>query len=161
MKQIFKNFLKGIKQIGTETVEQGAKETVKVAETIITGKELLGDITTMTQGEYHQKKEDQKNKDEEELAKIRSQMKEPGRNVTAEMEQVYKEKKNKEDEDERKFLENLQLQRERERQEMEAMGVEPEGRQARGKMNGGKKRKKQQPDAAAMSQTQEIKGKVD
>ncbi len=164
MKQIFKNVVKGLKQVGVETIEQGAKESVKIAESVITGKELLGGITPMSESEYDQKKKYQEAKDNKEMEEIRNQMKAPGRNVSGEMEQVYREKKNKEEEEERQFLENLKIQREQERQEMEAMKVEPGSKPARGKMGGqGKKKKSSEPDLelSQVTQTGEARGKME
>ena len=164
MKQILKNVLKGIKQIGTETVEKSAEEGGKIVEGVITGKELLGDIKSMSDQQYSAESQKYKNKDEEEMVKLRAQMKDPGRDVEQEIEQVQKEKEQKE-EDERKFLENLKIQREREKAEMEAAYAEAPGNPHKAKKSRGsafaKGKKKSGPDLEQMSQTAEVKSKVD
>jgi len=127
-----KQVLKAMGQIASETVEQGVKETGKVMETIITGKELLGDIKPMSDGELKQKQAEDDKRKQEEAERLRNEMGQ-GRNVGAEIKQVQDQKKQDEEEKEKQFLENVRKQREEERREQEAMEAQYESEGARKK----------------------------
>ena len=154
MNKIISDFGKGLKQLGEETGKELINQTGKIAESIITGKELLGDIVPMGEQEMEQKKKEDEGKKQKEISDVRCQI--SGRNVEAEMEQIRNEKEEKEKEEERLFLENLKRQREEERAEMESMVVEPESKRSRGKTVAGNKAKKED-----MSQTREYIKKPD
>ncbi|MDD2483344.1 MAG: hypothetical protein PHE32_01330 [Candidatus Shapirobacteria bacterium] len=158
MNQIVKDFGKGFKQLGVETAEKLVNETGKIAESIITAKELLGDIKPLNDQELTQKKAEDERKKQEEIANVRSQM--AGRNVESEIEQISNQKKREENEKEKMFLENLRRQREVERQN-QIMNSEIMTPSKHHKDKGGNKHKTQQPDESQMSQTSEFKGKID
>lgn len=120
MNQIFKGFLKGLGSIGEETGKELVTEPGRMVESIITGKELLGNIASMSDRQLHEKKSEEDKKKEEELARLRRQMG-PGRNVEAEIKEVRDEKAEAEKQKEEEFLRNLQIQRQREKEEYEAM----------------------------------------
>ncbi len=159
---ILKQVVKGLGEVGEETLKETVNEAITIGESVITGKELLGDIKTMDEGEMAQKKAEEERKKQEELAKIRNI---PGRNVEGEIKQVVQEKKSEEEEKEREFLEKIKEQREaeeRERQQMEAEEPGNAKREAAKKQMAPGKKKSSQPDTAAMSQTSEFKGgKID
>lgn len=159
MNQILKGVVKGLGQIGEETGKEIINETGKIAESIISGKELLGGVKQLTKEEQIK----EQNKQQEELNKLRSAMG-GGRNVEGEIKQVVAEKERKEEEEERQFLENIRRQREEERaqmaMEMESVSSNPAKRKKkRGSalMPG----KKASPQDDQMSATSEFKGKVD
>jgi len=159
---ILKKVVKGLGDLGAETVEEGVKEVVNIGESVITGKELLGDIKTMDEGEMARTKAEEERKKQEELAKIRNI---PGRNVEGEIKQVVQEKMEEEEEKEKEFLEKIKEQREAEERERQEMSAEEPGnakREAAKRQMAPGKKKSSQPDTAAMSQTSEFKGgKID
>ncbi len=164
MNQIIKDFGKGLKQLGGETAEKLVEETGKIAESVITAKELLGDIKPLSEEELVQKKvEEDKNKGKE-ISDVKSQI--SGREVENEMEQIRHQKEKEEEEKEKIFLENLKRQREEEKQE-QAAGLELMGestnpsKQKKSRGSAFVNKKKQQPDQSQMSQTSEFKGKID
>lgn len=142
-----------MKQLVAETGEQLITHTGKIAESIITGKELLGDIKPMTEGEMAQRQVEDERKKQKEAAELKSQMGN-GRNVEGEIEKIVEEKKKKEEEEERAFLENLKRQREAEEMEMQ----EPVFLDHK---KGGNPRKKNKPTDDSMSQTTEFSKKPD
>lgn len=152
-----KQVLQGLKQVVVETGEQAAKEAVKAVDSVISGKDLVGDAK-----EINKKHEEElKRNDQEELAKLRQGI---GRNVEVEIKQVRDEKKREEEEKERVFLENLRRQREAEQAEMAAaMSVESANPAKRKKKRGSAFAKggKSRPSQSDMSATGEFKGKVD
>lgn len=166
MTGIVKGVLKGLGQVGMETVEKGGENLGKMAETIITGQELLGGINPMSQGE-HQKLviEDERQK-QAEMAKIKQEMG-GGRNVGAEIEEIRKAREKEEEEKERQFLEQIRQKREAEIAERQALiGGESANPAKRKKRRGSAlmpqgKRKKMAPDMEQLSQTSEFKGKAD
>ncbi|MDD4026652.1 MAG: hypothetical protein PHO75_00500 [Candidatus Shapirobacteria bacterium] len=160
MNQIIKDFGKGMKQLGQETVEKLIEETGKIAESVITAQELLGDIKPLSEQEMAQKKAEEERKKQKEISDVRSRI--SGRNIEGEIKQISNQKKQEEEEKERNFLENLRKQREVERQEQIANYDEMMGNSNKHhKDKGGNKRKTQQPDQSQMSQTAEFKGKID
>ena len=60
---ILKKVIKGIGEIGAETVKSGVKEGVNIGQSVISGQELLGGIKKLDE------KEEQQLKDEEEIKK--------------------------------------------------------------------------------------------
>jgi hypothetical protein len=164
MKQIAKQWLAGIKSIGTETVEIAKKETFKMADGVITGKDWLGNIQPMSTNEYTQaKKADEVDKNRE-IEQIKNQI--AGRNVGQEIEEVRR-KLTQEEEEQERFLEQLRQQRLAEAQENQSMWAnfgESSNPAKRKKSRGsafktGKQGKASQAD---MSETGEFKGgKID
>lgn len=156
-----KKVIQGLGEIGVETVKEGAKQTVDMVNSIITGQELVGDVEPMSEEEMAKAKTEEERKKEEELSKMQNI---PGHNVEAEIKEIVDEKKKSEEEKEREFLEKIKLQREAEERERENL-IEVPGnakREAAKTQFAPGKRKKQQPDASQMSQTSEFKGgKID
>jgi len=161
MNQIIKDFGKGFKQLGQETAEKLVEETGKIAESVITARELLGDINLLSDDELAQRKaEDDKNK-QEEMSRLRQDFGgQFGRPVESEMEKIRHQKEKEEEEKGNIELENLKRQKEMERQDqmVDFELMQPLKRQ---KNKGGNPHKKQQPDQTQMSQTSEYKGKID
>jgi len=154
---ILTKVLKTLGEVGGEAVKEGVKQAGVVTETVISGKELLGDIKPMTEAQYNQKKMEDEKKKEAEMKKI------SGRNVEAEIEQV-RESKKEEAEKQEKFLEEIKQQREAEEQERAQLAVTMPGnakREAAKRQMAPQGKKNNQPDPAAMSQTAEFKGKID
>jgi len=159
MNQTVKDFGKGFKQLGNEISEKLVEETGKIAESIITAKELLGDIKSLSEEEIAQKKTEEERKKQKEISDIRSQI--SGREVENEMEKIRHQKQKEEEEKEKMFLENLKRKREEEK-EQQITNFEMMGNfNKHQKDKGGNKRKKQEPDLSQLSQTSEIKGKID
>ena len=155
--KIVKGFLQGFKQLGHETGEKLVTETGKVAESIITAKELLGDIKPLSDQEIAQKQAEDEEKKKKEMADARAQI--SGRNVGNEIKQITDQKKKEEEEKEKMFLENLKRQREQEEIERQKMmNAESMSSNRPKKDKGGNKHKTQQPDETQMSQTSEFKG---
>lgn len=156
-----KQVLNNLGQIVEETGKEAVKQTLKVTDSVITGKELLGDIKPLSEEELAQKKAEDERKKQEEMAALGRPQQEPGRNVEAEIEQV-REAKNKEEEEQEKFLEQIKQQREAEEQEKQQLVAEGNNQRTLAKMRmmpQGKK--KSMPDQTQMSQTSEFKGKID
>jgi hypothetical protein len=164
MNKMINDFGKGLKQLGQETGEKLVEETGKIAESVITAQDLLGDIKPLSEEEMAQKKtEDEKNK-RSQMADLISQI--SGRNVESEVKQISDQKKREEEEKERIFLENLRRQREVEKQNQmanfELMGESTNpSKQKKSRGSAFVNKKKQQPDQSQMSQTSEYKGKID
>jgi len=164
MKQIAKGIIQGLGKIGEETGKELVKETAKIGESLITGKELLGDIKPMTTEEMAKMKVEEEKKKKEEMAKLKSGLE--GRAVETEINEIRKEKKREEEEKERKFLEDIKKQREAEeaeRQSLEA-GMAVSSNPAKRKKSRGSAfvtGKKQGVSQSQQSQTGEYKGKVD
>ena len=159
MNQIAKDFGKGIKQLGVETAEKLVEETGKIAESIITAKELLGDIRPMSDQEMAYKKAEDDKKKQEEVARLRQGFGGQSRNVESELEQI-RHQNEKEEEEREKYFEQVKEQQEREKQIQEQnMNVELMAPKKHHVDKGGNKHKTQQPDASQMSQTAEFKVK--
>ncbi len=120
MKQVAGNVLKGLGELGKEAGEQLIREAVKIGETVVSGKELLGDIKPLSEAELMKKQDEDEAKKIGEIEKLKSATT-FGRNVEAEMEEVRKERERKERETEEKMLEEVRRKREAERQEREQM----------------------------------------
>jgi hypothetical protein len=153
-----------MKKLVTETVEKLVEETGKVVEPIITAKELLGDIKSLSEEELTKKKTEDEEKRKKEISDVRSQM--SGRKIEDEMERIRHQKEKEEEEKEKIFLDNLKKQREVEKQEqmagLELMGESTNpAKQKKSRGSAFIHKKKQQPDQSQMSQTSEFKGKID
>lgn len=177
--KILKNVVKGLGQIGVETVEKAAEEGQKIAESIITGKELLGLERTMNDGELAYKKQQEKFKSEEEIKKIRNEMggqekkeekpKERQRNIEDELTQLRRQKE-REEEEKQKYFEEQKKRKEIEEQQQaneynflnEESSNPAKRKQSRGSAFINKKQK-HRPDPSQMSATQEFNkgGKID
>jgi hypothetical protein len=151
--------LKGIKQLGSETVEKATEETGKIFESIITGRELLGDITPMSENDLQKSQIEDERKKQQEIADLKSEIGQ-GRNVEQEVEQIRTQKEKQEEEEEKIFLENIRRQREAERQEQIDSSFENTG-SSHHKNKGGNPHKKSQPSDDSMSQTNEFSKKPD
>lgn len=157
--KIIKGFLQGFKQLEQETGESLVSQTGKIAESVITAKELLGDIKPLSDEEMAQKQAEDEKKKQQEMSDVRSQI--SGRNVESEIKQISDQKKKEEEEKEKMFLENLKRQREQEEMERQRMmNSESMSSNRPKKDKGGNKHKTQQPDETEMSQTSEFKGKL-
>jgi hypothetical protein len=153
-----------MKQLITETIEKLVEETGKIAESVITAKDLLGDIKPLSEGELNKKQAEDERKKQQEISDVRSQM--SGRTVENEMEKIRHQKQKEEEEKEKIFLENLKRQREAEKQEQVVnLGLMGEStnpsKQKKSRGSAFINKKKQQPDQSQMSQTSEFKGKID
>jgi hydroxylamine reductase (hybrid-cluster protein) len=152
-----KQVLQNLGQIAEETSKEALKQTVEMTNSVITGKELLGNIKPMTEEEFNQKKAEDENKKQEEMKNL------TGRNVEAEIKQVRGDKKEEEEKQE-KFLEQIRQQREAEERERAQLAVAAPGnakKEAAKRQMAPHGKKTSQPDPAAMSQTAEFKGKID
>ncbi|MFA5895231.1 MAG: hypothetical protein WC851_05655 [Candidatus Shapirobacteria bacterium] len=165
---ILKKVLKNLGQIGMETGKEIAKEGGKITESVITGKELLGGLKTLTPEETARKRAEDEQKKQAEMANLRAGMSESGRNVQAEMTQVEKEEEREEDQKEKQFLENLRIQRQMEAQEHQQLAAEmgvstnpAKQKKSRGSAFAKGKKKTQQPDPSQLSQTAELAGKME
>lgn len=157
--QIIKDFGKGLGQLGQETAEKLVEETGKIAESIITAQELLGDIKPMSDEEMARKKAEDEKKKQEEMNKLR-QGGEQGRNVENEMKKIRRHQQEREEEEKEKYFEEMKEKQEKERQiQEENMNIEFMAPKKHHKDKGGNKHKTQQPDQSQMSQTAEFKTK--
>ncbi|MDD2225321.1 MAG: hypothetical protein PHP97_04165 [Candidatus Shapirobacteria bacterium] len=160
MNQVINDFKKGFKQLGQETVEKLVEETGKIAESVITAKELLGDIKPLSDEELAQKKGEDEKKKQEEMSRLRQGFGgQAGRSVENEMEKIRHQKEKEDEEKGNIELENLKRQKEMERQD-QMVNLELMQPSKHHKDKGGNKRKTQQPDHTQMSQTSEYKGKI-
>jgi len=163
MKKIFSDFRKGFKQLGQETAEKLVEETGKIAESVITAQELLGDIRPLNDQEIAQKKAEDERKKQEEMNKLRSQI--SGRSVESEMEQLRRQKENEEEEREKYFEKEKERQEWERQQQMENSDLMMEStnpsKQKKSRGSAMSHKKKSQPDQSQMSQTSEFKGKID
>ena len=163
--QIIKGVVKGLGQLGVETLEKAKEESGKIAESIITGKELLGLERTMSDSELAFKKQEEEKKSREEAEKLRKEMG-SGRKVEEEITQLRKQEEREEEEKE-KYYQQAKEQRElrEQQQQAEYNGLAMESlnpaKQKKSRGSAFVHKKKQQPDQSQMSQTQEFKGKID
>ncbi|MDD4136003.1 MAG: hypothetical protein PHN66_02965 [Candidatus Shapirobacteria bacterium] len=163
MNQIVKDFGKGFKQLGQETAEKLVEETGKIAESIITAQELLGDIKPLNDQEMARKKAEDEKKKQEEMNKLRSQI--SGRSVESEMEQLRRQQEKEEEEREKYFEKEKERQEWERQQQMENSELMMEStnpsKQKKSRGSAMSHKKKSQPDQSQMSQTSEFKGKID
>jgi hypothetical protein len=151
-----KKVIKGLGEIGSETVKETIKQVGEATHAVITGQELFG-VKPMSDEDLEKKKSEDKKKVDEEMKNML------GRNVEEEIKQVREEKKREEEERERQSAEQIKQQQtvlETESQTAVPMG-NPKREAAKRQFAPGKK-KKQQPTADETSQTSEFKGgKID
>jgi len=124
MKQIVGNVIKNLGQIGGEVITESVEQVGKIGETIISGKELLGDIEPMSGGEMQRKKMEDEQKKKTEETHLRQGFGGQGRNLEEEIGEVRKEREKKEKEEEEKILREIQVKREEERREHAKMASE-------------------------------------
>lgn len=155
MNQIVKDFGKGFKQLGEETVEKLVENSGMIVEPIITAQELLGDIRPMSDEEMTRKRAEDEAKKQEEIDKLKHGG-EQGRNVEDEMEKIRRQNE-KEDEEREKYFEQMKEQQEKE-QQVQMIDYDLVASK-HPKNKGGNPHKKQQPDQSQMSQTAEFKVK--
>ncbi len=177
--KILKGIGKGLGQLGVETVEKLKEEGGKVAESIITGKQLLGLDNTMSGSELEFQKHEDKQKSAEEIRKLKGEMgqksggqeedqKEKRRDVEGEIRELIDQKK-KEEEEKEKYFQEQKRKKEMERQQQEeeynnSLNMESTNPAKQKKSRGSAfitKKRKSQPTQSQMSQTQEFKGKID
>ena len=89
--QTISDFLKGFKQLGQETGEKLVSEPGKMVDSIITAKELLGDIKPLSEEEIARRRVEDEEKKKKEMEKTKAQI--SGRNVESEVKQVRDQKK--------------------------------------------------------------------
>lgn len=180
--KVLKGVVKGLGQIGLETVEKLGDESQKIVESIITGKELLGLERTMTDEELALKKREEAIKSKQEIASLKesvavdkkdsdnhheNKIKERPRDVEDELTQLRR-KKEKEEEEKQRYYEQQRQEQEkaRERQQAEYVDLMAEStnpakqKKSRGSAFANKRKK---PDMSQMSATQEFNkgGKID
>ena len=152
-----KQVLKGLGDLSRETGEKLVTETGKIAETIITGKELLGNITEMSDQELQQKKQEDEQRKQKEIEDLKREMG-LGRNLEQEMQQLRYERENREEQIERQ--EEAEEKREEQQEMMNQVYVpEPSSKPKRGQ--GVQKGKHGKASNADMSATQEYFKKND
>lgn len=152
-----------MKQLIQETAEKLVEETGKIAESVITARELLGDIKPLSDEELIQKKADDEKKKQEEMNKLRSQI--SGRSVENEMEQLRYQQEKEEEEKEKYFEKEKERQGWERQQQIENSDLMMEStnpsKQKKSRGSAMSHKKKSQPDQSQMSQTSEYKGKID
>ena len=179
--KILKGFVKGLGQLGLETLEKTNEEGQKIIESVITGKELLGLDRTMNDTELEFHKQQEKAKNQEEINKLRGQMegkkenknddqktKERPRNLEDEITQLRKQAERQEEEKERFYDEQKEKQnKENEKQQAEYIDLTSEStnpsKQKKSRGSAFANKKKRKPETDQMSQTQEFNkgGKID
>lgn len=164
MTSIPKQVLQGLKQVTVETGKELVEETGKIAGGVVSTKEWLGDIKTMSDEEMNKKKQEEEKKKQEELTRLRQGFGGQGRNVGQEIEQVRKENEKVADEEKKAEQQAVLQQQQQASQQpvMETVSNNPaKQKKSRGSAFAGGKKKKSQPDMQQMSQTSEFKGKID
>jgi hypothetical protein len=156
--QIGKSVIDGLKQLSVETAEKAAEETGKMFESIITGKELLGDIKPMDETELAKKQQEDERKKQEEINKLKSEMGQ-GRKVEEELKELREEKEREEKMEKRQEAE--EKQREQEEYEMMNSYVEEPATKKRGPGSGMVKGKQGKASNSDMSATAEYYKKPD
>jgi len=174
--KVLKGVVKGLGQIGMETVENVVQEGGKIVESIITGKELLGLERTMTDAELEQKKRQESIKSQHEIAKLKGEVgkkkddqkdenkvKEKPRNIEEELAQLRRQKE-KEEEDKQRYYEEQKRQEEeqkrRQQEEYNSLNMESTNPAKQKKSRGSAfiNKKQHKPDMTEMSATAEFKG---
>ena len=155
---VLKQVIKGLGNIGEETGKEAIQQIGEIGNSIISGKELLGDIKPLTDEEIQKKKIEDQKKAEAEMREIR-------RNVEGEINQVRQEI---ESEEERKRKEEERLRQEKEyyarvqaTEPMEMISSNPAKQKKKRGSALAHNKKSSQPDPSQMSQTSEFKGKID
>ena len=175
--KILKGVVKGLGQLGMETLETASEEGQKIIESVITGKELLG-LERMDDRDLELHKQQDKAKSQEEIDKIKGQMgdkkengeqkiKEKPRNIEEELAQLRRQKEQEEEEKQKYFEQQKQQEQEKERQQAEYIDLTAEStnpsKQKKSRGSAFANKKKHKPDTDQMSQTQEFNkgGKID
>lgn len=171
--KILKGVVKGLGQLGMETLEKASEEGQKIVESVITGKELLG-LERMNDTELELHKKLDKAKSQEEIDKIKGQMegkkendekkiKEKPRNIEEELAQLRRQKEQEEREKQKYYEQQKQeKEKERERQQAEYIDYTAEStnpsKQKKSRGSAFVNKKKHKPDMTEMSATAEFKG---
>lgn len=149
--------LKGLGDLSVETGEKLAGEIGEIGKTIISGRELLGGITEMSDQELQQKKQEEEKNKQKEIDDLRKEMG-LGRDLEQEMQQLRYERDNREKREEQQ--EEMMENKEKEEEMMNQSFVsEPSSKPKRGQ--GVKKGKHGKASQADMSATQEYFKKND
>ena len=148
--------LKGLVNLTVETGEKLVNEVGKIGETVISGRELLGGITEMSDSELQQKKQEDEQKKQKEIEDLRREMG-LGRNLVQEMQQLRYERDNQEQQQEKQ--EEMVEKKEQEEMMNQTYIPEPVSKPKRGQ--GVKKGKHGKASQADMSETQEYFKKND
>ena len=176
--KILKGVVRGLGQLGMETLENASEEGQKIIESVITGKELLGLESTMTDAQLKQYKQQDKIKSQDEINKLKGQMgdkkenseqeiKEKPRSIEEELAQLRRQKEQEEGEKQKYYEQQKQQEQEKERQQAEYIDLTAESsnpsKQKKSRGSAFVNKKKHKPDTAQMSQTQEFNkgGKID
>ena len=179
--KILKGVVRGLGQLGMETVEKAGEEGQKIIESVITGKELLGLERTMTDSQLEQSKQQEKIKSQQEINKLKGEMskgndsnrgdektKERPRNVEDEITQLRRQLEKQEEEKARFYEQQKEKQRqEKEKQQAEYNDLTTEStnpsKQKKSRGSAFANKKKHKPDTDQMSATQEFNkgGKID
>lgn len=185
--KILKGVVRGLGQLGMETIEKASNEGQKIVESIITGKELLGLERTMTDAQLEQNKQEEKVKSQQEINKLKGEMgqnrqenkkdspsscsgetsAERGRNLEDEITQLRRQREKQTEEKEKYYEQQKEKQRQqRERQQAEYNDLTAEStnpsKQKKSRGSAFVNKKKHKPDPDQTSATQEFKGgKID
>lgn len=177
--KIFKGLVRGLGQLGVETVEKATEEGQKIVETIITGKELLGLERTMSDSQLEQFKKQEEIKSQQEINKLRGEVssdqggkdkknKDRPRNVEEELTELRRQREKQEEEKERYYQQQAEKQRqEREKQQSEYFDITTEStnpsKQKKSRGSAFANKRKHKPDTDQVSATQEFNkgGKID
>ena len=151
--QILKQVIKGLGDIAEETGKETLKQSEEVFHSIITGKELVGNLQPVTDQEKTKLEMEDKKKKQEEMAKIRSQI--SGRPVEQEMEQIRKEEEQIE-------AQKKQQEQQPKQEEIYVTEMPTNHKKSAAKHQGmGGKKKSHQPDPTQLSQTAEKGNKLE
>lgn len=179
--KILKGVVRGLGQLGMETVEKASQEGQKIVESIITGKELLGLERTMTDAQLEQNKQQEKIKNQQEINKLKGEMngekdsksnekktKERPRNLEEEITQLRRQLEKQEEEKEKFYEQQREKQKkESEKQQAEYIDLTAEStnpsKQKKSRGSAFVNKKKHKPDTDQTSATQEFNkgGKID
>lgn len=179
--KILKGVVKGLGQLGMETMEKAGQEGQKIIESVITGKELLGLERTMSDSKLKQSIQEEKIRSQQEINKLKGEMcgkkegengekkvKERPRNVEDELTQLRRQKE-REEEEKVKYFEKQKQQKEmaeqRQTEEYNYLNEESSNPSKQKKSRGSAfvNKKKHKPDTDQTSATQEFNkgGKID
>jgi hypothetical protein len=178
--KILKGVVKGLGQLGVETLENASKEGQNILESVITGKELLGLERTMTDAQLEQKRQQEKIKSQQEINELRGEVsgkkdgnsnqqktKERPRNLEDEITQLRRQLEKQAEEKEKYYEQQREKQRqEKEKEQAEYIDLTVEStnpsKQKKSRGSAFVNKKKHKPDMTQTSATQEFKGgKID
>lgn len=177
--KILKGMVKGLGQIGIETIEKVSEEGQKIIESVITGKELLG-LERTSDTQLEQNKQQDKITSQQEIAKIKGEIgdqkesqnneiktKERPRNVEEELIQLRRQKEREEEEKQKYYEEQREQQERQKQQELEYssldVGSSNPAKQKKSRGSAFANKRKHKPDTDQISATQEFNkgGKID